>query len=330
MRNIVSPLSGIVSPFGLRDGGALSVYAVVGLEPPLVLDFDETYYRTGGTATDLVSAATHTRASVATMVDSDGLLKWGPHDFVLHSENFSNPAWTKLNCTATAGSITEDTSTSFHGLRPDVLTATINTFEVEAKEGSGRYVIVTLGEDDTQLLGGGVVVDLQTGSILTASGDKLLSSSISPVNDGYHRIKIRVDNTGASSNPYAFIFMTKDPAHVLGLVYGSDSYAGDGVSTILLRKAAAYRSDLGGMVNNPSTGDSYVPTTDSARYLPRVGHHIWNGSAWVDEGYLHESDPRTQLLHTTDTLVTQSYTVTAVPHTLHFTCLLYTSPSPRD
>jgi len=75
MRNIVSPLSGIVSPFGLRDGGALSVYAVVGLEPPLVLDFDATYYRTGGTATDLVSAATHTRASSATYVDADGILQ---------------------------------------------------------------------------------------------------------------------------------------------------------------------------------------------------------------------------------------------------------------
>ena len=73
------------------------------------------------------------------------------------------------------------------------------------------------------------------------------------------------------------------------------------------------------MVDNPDRGDSYVPTTDSARYLPRVGHHIWNGSAWVDEGYSHESAARTQLLHTTDTLVTQSYTVTAVPHTLHFT-----------
>ena len=158
-------------------GNQTSIYAILGLEPPLVLDFDETYYRTGGTATDLVSAATHTRAGNDTMVDSDGVLKWAPHNLVLHSEDFSNPAWIKLNCTATAGSITEDTSTSFHGLRPEALTATINTFEVEAKEDSGRYVIVTLGEGDTQLLGGGVVVDLQTGSILTAC---LLYTSPSP------------------------------------------------------------------------------------------------------------------------------------------------------
>jgi len=125
---------GNLSPFGRwHTAGALSVYAVVGLEPPLVLDFDETFYRTGGTATDLVSAATHTRATSATYVDANGILQ----------------------------------------------TAAINE--------------------------------------------------------------------------------------------------------------------------------------------PRVGHHIYNGSAWVDEGYFHESEARTNLLHTTDTLVTQSYTVTAVPHTLHFT-----------
>jgi hypothetical protein len=56
-----------------------------------------------------------------------------------------------------------------------------------------------------------------------------------------------------------------------------------------------YRSDLGGMVDNPDRGDSYVPTTSSKLYLPRIGHHVYNGSAWVNEGYLHESEARTNL-----------------------------------
>lgn len=57
-----------------------------------------------------------------------------------------------------------------------------------------------------------------------------------------------------------------------------------------------YRSDLGGMVNNPDTSNSYVPTTTAARYLPRRGHHVWNGSAWVNEGLLVESEARTNLI----------------------------------
>jgi hypothetical protein len=62
--------------------------------------------------------------------------------------------------------------------------------------------------------------------------------------------------------------------------------------------AHLYRSDLGGMVDNPdqSAGfETYVPTTSAARYLPRRGHHVWNGSAWVNEGLLHESEARTNL-----------------------------------
>jgi len=57
----------------------------------------------------------------------------------------------------------------------------------------------------------------------------------------------------------------------------------------------------------------------AATNVPRIGHHVWNGSAWVNEGLLHESEARTNLLLNSDTLSTQSVTVTAAAHTLHFT-----------
>jgi hypothetical protein len=31
----------------------------------------------------------------------------------------------------------------------------------------------------------------------------------------------------------------------------------------------------------------------AASGVPRIGHHVWNGSAWVNEGLLHESEART-------------------------------------
>ena len=70
----------------------------------------------------------------------------------------------------------------------------------------------------------------------------------------------------------------------------------------------AYRSDLGGMVNNSATGNSYVPTTSSPVYLPRVGHHIYNGSAWVNEGILHESEARTNLVTYSNDFTNSSWT----------------------
>jgi hypothetical protein len=53
--------------------------------------------------------------------------------------------------------------------------------------------------------------------------------------------------------------------------------------------------------------------------VPRTGHHIYNGSAWVNEGILHESEARTNLLLNSDTLATQSATVAATGNTLSFT-----------
>jgi hypothetical protein len=52
---------------------------------------------------------------------------------------------------------------------------------------------------------------------------------------------------------------------------------------------------------------------------PRYNSHVYENGAWINNGLFLESEARTQLLHTTNALVTQSHTVTAVPHTLHFT-----------
>jgi hypothetical protein len=66
-----------------------------------------------------------------------------------------------------------------------------------------------------------------------------------------------------------------------------------------LDTVAVYRSDLGGMAPVPgaATGfEYYVPTNGNAEYLPRVGHHVYNGSTWVNEGLLIESEARTNLI----------------------------------
>ena len=65
---------------------SLSVYAVNNFDPDLVFDFKQNYYRTGGTDSTLSSSVTHTRAGNAKMVDSDGLLKWAPHNLLIRSE----------------------------------------------------------------------------------------------------------------------------------------------------------------------------------------------------------------------------------------------------
>ena len=227
MRNIVSPLDGIRSPFGQLTS-PLAIYAVIGIKPQLVFDFAIEKYFTESRRSTFDAAMTHTRSGNATMVDSDGVLKWAPHNLALNS---ATPATQSITVVSGADYTVECTGVS-----------------------------ITLS-------GAG------TGTVTEGNPVEVTASTTT----------LTLTVTGSTGTMWC------------------------------------YRSDLGGMVNNPDRGDSYVPTTDSPRYLPRRGHHVWNGSAWVNEGLLVESEARTNLLHTTNALVTQSYTVTAVPHTLHFT-----------
>ena len=239
------------------------VYIVNRLSPKLVFDFDDTYYRTGGTATDLVSAATHARAGNATMVDSDGLLKWAPHNLLRYSEQFDDTEWNK------ASSSTVDTNVTS---APDG-SATADRINFAADTNSRVEQIVTTTATD------------YTFSVWLRSESGTVTLTLR--NAGADFTDIDVGETWAL---YTHTFTETDTSAFIS-IKNRDATA----RSILIWGAHAYRSDLGGMVNNPARGDSYVPTTDAAVYLPRVGHHIWNGSAWVDEGYFHESEARTNL-----------------------------------
>ena len=192
-----------VSLVGRLKSG-VSQYAVAGFEPALVFDFDDEYYRTSGSSTTFSSAITHSRAGNATMVDSDGVLKWAPHNLALNS---ATPATQSITVVSGADYTVECTGVSI------------------ALSGAG------------------------TGTVTEGNPVTITASTAT----------LTLTVTGSSGTMWA------------------------------------YRSDLGGMVNNPDTGDSYVPTTSSAVYLPRRGHHVYNGSAWVNEGLLHESELRVNL-----------------------------------
>ena len=68
-----------------------------------------------------------------------------------------------------------------------------------------------------------------------------------------------------------------------------------------------------GSIDNVSVLRSAVKP-NAARYLPRVGHHVYNGSAWVNEGVLAESESRANIYtanHEMHTKNTQNSTLSA-------------------
>lgn len=112
---------------------------------------------------------------------------------------------------------------------------------------------------------------------------------------------------------------------------GFDPYAAGGFAPEFVAdfRGNAYRidgspSDLTSAISFTRTGTSTYADgsgaiqTAAANTL-RSDHHIWNGSGWERAGALLEPSAATNLLHTTNALVTQSVTVTAQAYTLHFT-----------
>jgi len=277
-------------------------YTAGALSPDLALDFASEYYRTGGTDTDLVSAATHARAGNATMVDSDGLLKWAPHNLLTYSEDFTNADWSKSSVAVTANvatapdgtttaaelAVTATASSSFIAQNVAVVAGVEYTEKVYVKAGTLDFVMVSSrwGSNTASRTWFNVSTGVRTSGTF---------AEIDDVGDGWYLISLP---DTASGNGAFRIFVVDGDGETNSATLGS----------VYIWGAHVYRSDLGGMVNNPARGDSYVPTTGAAVHLPRTGHHLYNGTAWVDEGYLHESEARTNLLTYSEDFTDASWT----------------------
>lgn len=249
-----------------RNGG--SRYGVIGAEPEFVAGFGREYYRANLARSTFADTLTHAATTNATMVDSDGLLKWRPHNLLTYSEDFSNADWSYTGSGYTNNldnTFTVDDAEGWFAARQS---PTVSGVPVTVRcYVTSDTTVANVPFRVTDVIGGAAyaLVDL------TAGLETLVTITITP---GANAVTFGVDQRDA-------------------VVPGGSDETG---YTLTFDKAHCYRSDLGGMVNNPDRGDSYVPTTSSAVYMPRIGHHIWDGSAWVDAGYLHESEARTNLI----------------------------------
>jgi len=241
-------------------------YAVDGFEPELAFDFTGETYRTDGSATTFSGAMTHSATSLGTMVDGDGAIKWRPHNLLTYSEDFSDADWTKTNGSITLvnavaapdGTMTADEFTSSTAFGTVQQTVSL----VNVNHRFSVWIKAGTSTSDWSLYDGSSGVTIAT--ITPTSEWQLLTGEWTPSTvNSICRITDR-DNSNTGS--------------------------------IYIWGAHLYRSDLGGMVDNPDRGDSYVPTTSAAVYLPRRGHYVYNGSAWTNRGLLLESEARTNLL----------------------------------
>ena len=300
MRDLGSPLGGFRSPFGALSGSVFDPYAVAGFNPDLVFDFAAELYRTSSLVSTFDASLTYTGASLKTMVDSDGLVKWAPHNLTLYSEQFDHASWSKATTTVTPNAaVAPDGTTTADQIDPDTTALSVYrgynlagtyTASIWVKNNGRDFCSVSMGQNTIGYL---INVDLTDGTYVSGrsyGGGALVGYTIVAAGNGWY--KVSVTATAASG--------------------GIAVFSGDGVTSsegMYVWGAHLYRSDLGGMVDNPDRGDSYVPTTSAAVYLPRRGHHIYNGSAWVNEGILLESEARTNRITESQDLTNAAWVI---------------------
>ena len=286
----------------------LSDFAVNDVEAALALSFTTNEYRTANTSTTFADAFTgnspkltydpgSASSSQSTMVNSSGNIVWAPHNLLTYSEDFTN-GWSSFGTTEQL--ITDNTSPvgndqvsevtftagTFRQIRQSPVTSNGDqiTFRVWAKAGTLDYVAFA-PQNVSALSSHRVIVDLSDGSFVQEPTTPVSCSVVDAGSDWY-----LITASGVVSNSAGHISIQPSDASGNNI---------DAAGTVLLTGAHVYRSDLGGMAPVPgaATGfETYVPTNGAAEYLPRVGHHIYNGSTWVNEGLLIESEPRTNLI----------------------------------
>ena len=254
---------------------SVSSYGVLALEPKLILDFKESVFDTNGTASTFDASITHSASSNATMTDSDGLLKWRPHNILTKSNTFDT--WSGNGLTVTANNATG----------PDGVANTADTITFNAT--SSNVYNLALSPFSA---GDKVTIALWVRS------DTLTTLQIS-FNGRVNGANNSLGGTVAVTSTWALVSVEStivgNDSGLYFILGNNNSIGPTTVGTFEAYGAHMFRSDLGGMVNNPDRGDSYVPTTTTPVYLSRRGQHAYNDSAWVNEGILHESEARTNI-----------------------------------
>lgn len=277
----------------------------------LDLDFASNSYRLADAASSYDAAflgsspkLTYTATSNSTMTNSSGNIVWSPHNLAASSNVFT---------TAGASTVTANSGVSPTGETNAVLaetgsSSTSAAIFLPAFSAPATNTSITISWYVKDVAGNGILAfffrsnpatnqtkvwfNLNTGTKGTqgANGGSTSVSDfdIADVGGGWYRLYVVGKDTNQTSfNPFIFS------------AAADNSSTRDANGEVLLFGAHAYRSDLGGMAPVPgaATGlETYVPTNGTVEYLPRVGHHVYNGSTWVNEGLLLESEARTNLL----------------------------------
>ena len=265
------------------------LWDLAGNRPSLDLPFAESKSLVDATTgTNLID---FTRASSATYVGSDGLIKTATTNLLLRSEEFDNPSWSKLNSVTVSSNATvapnsEITADKLIENSDNTSKLVAQTVTVVSDQTYTASVYIKAAERPTVLFhvrnstynirfGGFFNTSTNVFTAEVAGGASLLSSSFNSVGNGWYRCTI-TGQLGAVTAGIVTLYLANE-SNSLG-------YTGDGTSGIYVWGAQLERS---------STVGEYIPTTSTINSAPRFDHDPTTGESL---GLLVEAESRTNLL----------------------------------
>jgi hypothetical protein len=225
---------------------------------------------TTGKASELI---TFSRTSNATLVDSDGRIKWAPHNLLLASEQFDAASWTKTSLSTGAPAVTANSAVAPNG------TTTADKVDFGAIAGASFASI--LGQTFTAEA---VPYTFRFWVKAVAAGDvgkKIWLALSDPSITGLVAITLTADwqyvSTTATVTAGAG---RKAEIYTLGSTFGGEN---QGAVSVYIWGASLTRSDLGGMKSNTSAYPMYNPTTPKnlLGYTEDFTVGTWNKDATV-------------------------------------------------
>ncbi len=279
-----------------RVGKVGRLGSIGGLEgipaPDLQLNFDQASIGANAAPDDAIDFS---RASQATFTDSDGLVKYAPHNLILQSEDFST-TWSTTNAsvttnnttapdgTTTADKITDNTASGIHRVSQTVfsLTQDINyTASIYLKKDTARYVKFFLfhGSSDEHFIN----VDLEDGSL--DQNNSFDNASVDDVGNGWYRLVCSMQNS-SDTNTTITVDISNSSSYVT-------NYTGSSSSPLSIYAWGAQLSQH----KFVPIGNPYIKTTTAAVYGARLDH---------EAGYFLSSNQAQNLILDSETIANAS------------------------
>ena len=208
---------------------------------------------------------TFTRASSATYVGSDGLIKTAVTNLLLRSEEFNDAAWTKTNSTVTTnattapnGTLTAEklitnsgASSGRASVSITVATDTPATLSCYAKQGETSVFGLFISDGVT---GRSADFNLITGTV-SGTPTAGMTASIQPVGDGWYRCVATVTSITGTTRSLRVV---------------QTVVANDGTSGLFI---------WGAQFEQASTVGEYIPTVAAINSAPRFDHNPTTGES---------------------------------------------------